>query len=332
MRRYIDFAEQFKETKGIPRLSSLIDNTTMRTKKEIGYLSNIEYSVDKDLNSPREQSENISSSFPTSQAKLSSPFRKKHVRKSNNKSMTIPNISEFNPRKSPLRIHKEGFSTSNKKAISFNISLSSLPNISSPQRKTFREKKKKTNPISLFSLTPSTRMNQVVGGSPIRGIIETKCDNILQNCKTEIKDINIYNDKKIKEQSRMKAKANKEKFEKKNLISLVNFKRDMKELDDRKKEDFQTLPVVEIFARSNELIQKSGYVSKINSNFAYNAKNVLTDIFEVNKDDDIQRVPIRDDKIIKQSRKKISQLENLMDKNVTANNRCKLYLKKVNKK
>ena len=90
--------------------------------------------------------------------------------------------------------------------------------------------------------------------------------------------------------------------------------------------------MVEIFARSNEFIQKSGYVSKINSNFAYNAKNVLTDIFEVNKDDDIQRVPIRDDKIIKQSRKKISQLENLMDKNVNANNRCKLYLKKVIKK
>ena len=106
----------------------------------------------------------------------------------------------------------------------------------------------------------------------------------------------------------------------------------MKELDDRKKEDFQTLPGVEIYARSNELIQKSGYVTKINSNFAYNAKNVITDIFEVNKDDDIQRVPIRDNKIIKQSKKKISQLENLMEKNVNANNRCKLYLTKVNKK
>ena len=331
MRRYIDFAEQFKETKGIPRLSSLIENTSMRTKKEIGYLSNIEYSVKNDLHSPREPSENISTSFPTSQAKVYSPFKRQHVRETK-KSMTIPNISEFNPRKSPLTNRKEGYSTTNKKAISFNISLSSLPNISSPQRKTLRGKKKKMNPISLFSLSPSSKMNQVIGGSPIRGIIETKCANILQNCKTEIKDINIYNDKKIKEQSRIKEKSNKEKFEKKNLISLVNFKRDMKELDDRKKEDFQTLPVVEIFARSNELIQKSGYVTKINSNFAYNAKNVITDIFEVNKDDDIQRVPIRDNKIIKQSKKKISQLENLMEKNVNANNRCKLYLKKVNKK
>lgn len=330
MRRYIDFAEQFKEKKDIPRLSSLIDNTSMKTKKAIGYLSNIEYSLDKDINSPREQTEKSSTSFSSAKVKLFSPIRKQIIREGNNKSMTIPNISEFNPKKSQL-VHKAGYTPSNKKAISFNISLSSLPNISSPKRNTntFRDKKK--NPISLFSLSPS-HMSQVEGGSPIRGIIETKCDTILQNCKTEIKDINTYNDKKIKEQCRIIAKANKDKFEKKNLISLINFKRDMKELDDRKKEDFQALPVVEIYARSNELIQKSGYVSKINSNFAYNAKNVLTDIFEVNKDDDIQRVPIRDDRVIKQSRKKISQLESLMDKNVNANNRCKLYLKKVNKK
>lgn len=328
MKRYIDFSERFRENEKLPNLSNLIDTSANKTIQAVSYLSNIEYSFDN-IPPPKKHITLISSY----QASKTSPNKAK-LKLTNTKLNLIPNVKQFNPRRTRLILTSTSntsniHSTKNhkNKAISFNFSLLSLPNISSPKRKTINfSSKKKRKPITIIS-SPK-RFKTIINGSPLRGLIEQKCENIMNNCKTEIKGLNVYNDKNEEEHEKIVEKENEKKFEEKNRISLVLFKKDLKELDDRKKEDFQAIPSVEIFNRSNKLVQKSKYVSRIDSNLAYHAKNVISDLFDIS-DDKQKTQPIS---TIKLQKRKISQMESLIDKNVSASIRCKQYLSKVNGK
>ena len=331
MKRYIDFSEWFRESEKLPNLSNLIDTSANKTIQAVSYLSNIEYSFDKDIPPPKKHITFLSSY----QTCKTSP-KKAKLKLTSTKLNLIPNVKQFNPRRTRLiltsTVNTSGVqSTKNhkKKAISFNFSLISLPNITSPKRKTFNfSMKKKKQPITI--ITSPKKYKTITEGSPIRGIIEKKCENIVNNCKTEIKGLNVYSDKNEEEHDKIVEKNNEERFEKKNLISLINFKKDLKLLDDKKREDFQTIPSVEIFNRSNKLVQKSKYVSRIDSNLAYHAKNVISDLFDIS--DDKQKNQSSFNSTIKYQKRKISEMENLIDKNVTANIRCRQYLSKVNGK
>ena len=114
------------------------------------------------------------------------------------------------------------------------------------------------------------------------------------------------------------------------LIIILKNSFGLRNDDDKKREDFQTIPSVEIFNRSNKLVQKSKYVSRIDSNLAYHAKNVISDLFDIS--DDKQKNQSSFNSTIKYQKRKISEMENLIDKNVTANIRCRQYLSKVNGK
>lgn len=330
MKRYIDFSERFREGEKLPNLSNLIDISANKTIQAVSYLSSIEYSFDKDIPPPKKQISLISSY----QACKTSP-KKAKLKLTNTKLNLIPNVKQFNPRRTRLILtstaNSSGIqSTKNhkKQTISFNFSLISLPNITSPKRKTFNFSMKKKKPINI--ITSPKKYKTITDGSPIRGIIEKKCENIVNNCKTEIKGLNVYSDKNEEEHDKIIEKNNEERFEKKNLVSLINFKKDLKELDDRKREDFQAIPSVEIFNRSNKLVQKSKYVSLIDSNLAYHAKNVISDLFDIS--DDKQKNQSTFNSTIKYQKRKISEMENLIDKNVTANIRCRQYLSKLNGK
>ena len=89
-------------------------------------------------------------------------------------------------------------------------------------------------------------------------------------------------------------------------------------------------PIVVLYGEKSKLVQKSKYVSRIDSNLAYHAKNVISDLFDIS--DDKQKNQSSFNSTIKYQKRKISEMENLIDKNVTANIRCRQYLSKVNGK
>ena len=324
MKRYLDIANKFKEDERFPSLPSLIDTSSSRTVQAVTYLNNIEYSnPNENLSHQNETNNSFQEKKYTLTSPSLSPKRTRRVPRST--ASTIIN-TKYCERK--LKLLNTSVHRNNKKAASYNDFT--IPSITSPKRKTYQIKKKtKKKPVSLMIASP-TRFKKEIAVSPIKGLLKMKCENIMKSCNLEMKDIHQYNAPKDPEKA-FEEKINK-KFQQKNIVNFENFKRDVEELEEKNENDLNLMPSIYLFNTNKKLIEHCEYASKMDTNLAYNARRVISDLFQVDDNEERKNSSIRDEKLMVKSKKKISQMEKLLNKNVNANNRCKYSLNKFTTK
>lgn len=324
MKTYLDIANKFKEDDKFPSLPSLIDTSSTHTVKAVSYLNNIEYSSFNDEHSHRKESD---SSFQGREYTLTtqSPSHKRSRHAPHSTANTIIN-TKYCERK--LKLLNTSVHRNNKKTSSFNDFT--VPSIISPKRKTYLLKKNtKKKPVSLVLASPS-RFKKEISVSPIKGLLKVKCENIVKSCNLEIKGIHQYNSQKDPEKA-FEEKVNK-KFQQKNIVDFENFKRDVQELEEKEENDLKTMPSINLFTQNKKLIEHCQYASKMDTNLAYNARKVISDLFQVGDKEERKNSSVGGEKLMIKSKQKISQMEKLLDKNVHANNRCKYSLNKFTTK
>lgn len=341
MRKYILTANKLKEEERGAELPKIISRSSYDTLRDLTILNKIEYNNKGEFTSDSKKMEKSNSIRKENLKTLSITNPKKKYKINTNLKFTdiqancrnrnfhnrLVTLNSFTTNRNLMTSSIETTTSQKKKKKKKIFSQENLPtlsNLSNNSTITGSETAKKKYKVYKPKSNRNKYLYKTLGSQGMNNLMDTKCDFLIEGMKDQYQVMSncvnesIVADKKTCENF-------KEMLGKKPLADPELHKKDIEVLDKKPTGDFPKDVLTELLEKKETLMSKASCISKLDNLFAYRAKKVVKDIFDVDekKYEGYQPGPVR-----KERKKHIKKLNRYLERTLDANFKCRANLDK----